>query len=195
VSGLPDPAGLLGGDRLLEGLERWVADGRVDESARARSRERWLRQAAEEDASLAGVLNDLAERRVSVSISMAGGRRHVGTVTAIGADFVALRLGTGGHSLLAVAALAVVRSTPAVGAAVGGQPVRTSLDLARALAGLAAERERAMLVTADGSDAVSGELRSVGRDVVVVRTDGERRSTAYVAISSIAEVTAAALDR
>jgi hypothetical protein len=89
----------------------------------------------------------------------------------------------------------VARTTPAVGTAVGDRPVRTSLDLARALAGLAAERERAMLVTADGSDAVSGELRSVGRDVVVVRTDGERRSTAYVAISSIAEVTAAALDR
>lgn len=193
MTGLPDPEGLLGGDRLLEGLERWVADGRVDESARARSRERWLRQAAEDDATLAGVLIDLAERWVSVSVATVGGRRHVGTVTAIGADFVALRLGTGAHCLLAMAALSVVRTAPAAGTAVGDRPVRTSLDLVGALAGLAAEHERAMLVTAGGNEAVTGELRSVGRDVVVVRTDGARRSTAYVAISSVAEVTPAAL--
>ena len=42
--------------------ERWAAEARVEEAAASRSREGWLRQAAGEDATLAGTLVDLAER-------------------------------------------------------------------------------------------------------------------------------------
>ena len=56
----------------------------------------------------------------------------------------------------------------------------TELRLIEVLAELAAERARVLLVSADGRDAVAGELRAVGYDVVTVRTDGDAPATAYV---------------
>jgi hypothetical protein len=55
------------------------------------------------------------------------------------------------------------------------------------LAELAAERATALLVTTGGEDAVAGTLRSVGRDVVVVRLAGDAAGTAYVPLGAIAE--------
>ncbi|MEO7429211.1 MAG: hypothetical protein ABIY48_07475, partial [Acidimicrobiales bacterium] len=76
-------------------LDRWVAEARVDEAALRRSRERWLREAAEHEGTLAGVLADLAERCTPLTIHTRGGRRHHGAIRVIGADFVALRLWSG----------------------------------------------------------------------------------------------------
>ena len=60
---LPSSAdGMLGDAGLLDELERWAADARVQEAALQRARERWLRHQATEDASIVGVLTDLAER-------------------------------------------------------------------------------------------------------------------------------------
>jgi hypothetical protein len=56
------------------------------------------------------------------------------------------------------------------------------------LAELAVDRARVRLLVLDASEAVSGELRSVGQDVATVRTDGEARGTAYVRTDAVAEV-------
>ena len=53
---------------------------------------------------------------------------------------------------------------------------------------LAADRPRVLIVTVADANGVAGELRSVGRDVVTLRLDGEPRATAYVAIGAIAEL-------
>jgi hypothetical protein len=53
---------------------------------------------------------------------------------------------------------------------------------------LAADRPRVLIVTTADAEGVAGELRSVGRDVVTVRLDGDPRAGAYVAITAIAEV-------
>lgn len=169
-------------------LERWVAEARVDDAAAQRSRERWLREVAEQEATLAGVLADLAERRTAVAVRTSAGRQHHGTIQVIGVDFVALRLASGTEVLLAVRGLGVVRTAPAVDAALGDRAVATELRLADVLAELAAERERVLLVTTSGGDAVAGVLRSVGQDVVVLRTDAERPGTAYVPLAAIGEV-------
>ena len=58
----PDRPVDLTSDDPLAALQRWVADGQVDEAARARSRRRWLEKVATEEATLGGVLLDLAER-------------------------------------------------------------------------------------------------------------------------------------
>jgi hypothetical protein len=184
------PEGVLrgaGAPSFTARLEQWVADARVDEAARARSRERWLREVAEQEATLTGVLADLAERRSPVTLEV-GGRRLHGTVAAIGADFVAVHLATGADVLLALRALGVVRTAPAVGDAVGDRMVATELRLADVLGELAADHDRVRLVTISG-ETVSGRLRSVGLDVVAVRTDGERHGAAYVPIAAITEVT------
>lgn len=170
-------------------LDRWVAEARVDQAAMQRSRERWLRDVAEQEATLTGVLADLAERRTPVAVRTSGGRRHNGTIRVIGADFIAVGLASGGDVLIAVRAVGVVRTAPAVEATVGDRMVGTDLRLVDVLAELAADRERVLLVTARGEDVVAGQLRSVGHDVAVVRTDAERPATAYVPLAAIDEVT------
>lgn len=179
---------IAGGASLSARLDAWLADARIEGSADARARERWLHAAAEGDATFAGVLMDLAERGTAVALSTAGGRRHHGRVEVLGADFVALRLAAGGEVLLALSALTSVRTAPRSDTAVGERVVTTELRLVEVLAELAAERARVLLVPTDATASVTGELRAVGQDVVTVRTDGEPTATAYVALRSVAEV-------
>lgn len=186
--GLPDGRGLLHGDRFGAALERWAADARVTDAAERRARERWLARAAEEDATLVGVLTDLAERQVPVVVTSCTGRRHQGTVSAIGTDFVAVRSAAGEQVLLAADTIRSVRTAPQVGEAWGDRATRAGLDLLGVLAGLAAERERVLVVTTEGAEVVAGELRGMGRDVLVLRTDGQRDAVAYVPLGAVAEV-------
>jgi hypothetical protein len=93
----------------LAGVERWAAEARAREAADARMRERWLRRSAEEEAELAGLLLDLAERRVPALVTTTSGRRHTGRLAAVGADFVALRRPDDRITLVALGALASVR--------------------------------------------------------------------------------------
>ncbi|HLM64643.1 MAG TPA: hypothetical protein VK306_10130 [Acidimicrobiales bacterium] len=183
-------ADLLGAD-LTARLERWVGEARVDDAARQRTRERWLRQAAEEGGTLAGVLTDLGERGTPVVVRTTGGRQHRGRVRTIGVDFVALSTAAVGDVLVALPGVASVRTRPGDVPATGDRgdrAARRDLRLADVLAGLAAERERALVVTLDGGDAVAGELRAMGRDVLVVRVDGDAPSTAYLPLSGVGEV-------
>jgi hypothetical protein len=182
VAGWASSPDVLGGGSGLAGrLERWAAEARVEDAARQRISERWLRQQAEEGASLLGVLSDLAERGTAVAVRTRAGRQHRGAVLAVGEDFVAV-----GGTLVALAAISSIRTLG--GSAVGDRPVRTRLRLAEVLAQLAAERERALIVPLDGEDAVAGSVRSVGVDVVVVRLDGPEPATAYVPIAAVGEV-------
>jgi hypothetical protein len=160
----------------------------VDEAARQRSRERWLRQQAEAGASIAGVLLDLAERRVPVSVHTRAGRRHHGLIAGVGADFCALAPVDGRLVLVALDAVGVVRTQPNVDVTLGDRPVQLELHLSDVLGALAGDRARVLLVTIDGADAVAGELRSVGEDVCTLLVDGDRRATAYVRLDAVAEV-------
>ena len=200
---MDDPwgAGLLGpGGDLSARLERWAAEARVDDAARQRTRERWLLQQAEEGGRLAGVLCDLGERGTAVAVRTRAGRQHRGRVGAVGDDFVAVDVavdpgpsGPSGAVFVALEAITSVRVMPGSAAApTGDRAVRTGLRLAEVLAGLAAERERVLIVAADGEDAIAGSLRSVGLDVAVVRLDGPDPTTAYVPIAAVAELTLSA---
>jgi hypothetical protein len=182
--------GLVGGSTpsLASRLDAWLADARVESSADARSREHWLRAAADADATFSGVLLDLAERGVALAMATVAGRRHRGVVQVLGADFVALRVAAGREVLLATRAIASVRTSDSAGATAGERVVTTDLRLADVLGELASDRTRARLFVLDASDAVSGELRSVGQDVVTIRTDGEGRGAAYVRTDAVAEV-------
>lgn len=169
-------------------LDRWLADARVEDSAAGRARERWLQAAAESDATFGGVLLDLAERGTALTLGLADGRRHQGVVVVLGGDFAALRLARGGEVLVTLSAIATVRTAPGADPAVGERVTTTGLRLADVLAELAAERARVLLVPTRGADPVAGELRSVGRDVVTLRADGEPPTTAYLRLGAVAEV-------
>lgn len=184
------PGGLVAGPgrpSLSARLDGWLADARTDASAAARAREHWLHAAAAAEATLAGVLLDLAERHTAVAVTTATGRRHHGSIEVLGADFVALRLAGGGEVLVALSAVATVRTAPLVEPADGDRAVATGLALVEVLAELAAERAP-VLVVAAGSEAVAGELRAVGTDVVTVRGTGDPPMTAYISLRAIAEV-------
>jgi hypothetical protein len=106
----------------------------------------------------------------------------------MGADFVALRQARGAEALLALGAISQVRTGRGGDPAVGDRMVTSELRLLDVLAQLAAERERVRIVTRAG-DAVSGTLRNVGHDLVVLRADGDPPGTAYLPGSTVAEVT------
>jgi hypothetical protein len=169
-------------------LERWVADARVDEDAMRRARERWLHDVAQQEATFGGVLADLAERRAPVTVETTAGRRHHGVVHVIGADFAALRTRSSTEVLVVLAAIDVVRTSPTVDATLGDRMLSTELRLVDVLDRLAADRERAMVVMRRGDQAVVGEVRGLGHDVVVVRAEGAQHPTAYVPIAAITEV-------
>jgi hypothetical protein len=177
----------LFGEGLAARIDRWAADARVDEAARLRARERWLRHQAEEEGSLAGVLADVAERGASVALHVRGGRRHRGEIAALGADFIALR-SAGADVIVVLPAVTSLRTLPGEAPTIGDRSIGTSHRLVDVLAGLAAERASVLLVLADGDEAVGGVVLWVGQDVVGVRVAGGAAVTAYVPVGAIVEV-------
>ncbi len=177
---------------MLDDLERWAAGARAQDAAEARIRERWLRQAAEEEASFAGLLVDLAEQGGAVTITTTAGRRHHGPIVAVGSDFVAVGGGDGRLVLIRTSALGEVR--PAAGGrrpqvASGRPDLRgegLGVTLAEVLAQAVAGRPRVAIVL--GAVSVVGELRAVGTDVLTVRTDGEPPGWSYVTLASVSEL-------
>ena len=80
-----------------------------------------------------------------------------------------------------------MRTLPDDAVTIGDRPTRTDLTFAEALAALAEHRARAIVIGHDPDDAVAGELRSVGADVLTVRLDGAG-GTAYVASAAVLEL-------
>ncbi|MDG2027301.1 MAG: hypothetical protein P8J50_09340 [Acidimicrobiales bacterium] len=159
-----DPVRLTPNDALA-GLAAWLTEGRVDAAAAERARQRWLERHAAEDATVIGVLRDLAERGRPVSVRTRGGRNAHGRVAALGADFVVIREERLGDVLVPTSAVATVR--PALGdpTSVGDRPA--------ALAIVAGEELR-------------GDLRSAGRDVLTVEVEADdRRDVVSVAVAAI----------
>ena len=166
-------------DPLLELLD----EARADEAGRRRGRERVLRSQAEEDASLAGTILDLAERGTPVTVRTSEGRSHTGWIPAVGADFLVLRT-EAADVFVVLAAVASLR--PAAGPpATGDRPTPSDTLLLDVLATAAPSRPRVALVVA--GDQISGELRAVGTDVVTIQLDGPERAPAYVSSAAVSE--------
>lgn len=184
----PDPA-------ELDGLERWAAEARAREAADARARERWLRTQAEEDARLRQVLQGLAERGTTVTAATAAGRHLTGRLLRVGDDFVLLEGPGGRKNLVALAALAWCRTVHAdrrrPDPAVGPDPepaagTGTAAGLVDVLA-QAAERRPHLLVHTTGP-AISGELRAVGVDLLVLVTADDPPALVYVRLPSVSDI-------
>ena len=182
-----DDGGLdLDSGDLVGDLSRWLADARVDAAVASRARASWLRQQLEDEATLAGVLLDLAERGRPVSIHSRGDRRLRGTVRAVAEDFCALRTSDSADLLVVYTAILAVRPTGDAAVVSGGRPAALDMTMVDALAALLPDRPRVLVGHPDGSG-TAGELRSVGRDVLVLRPDGEARAI-YVPLTAVATV-------
>ena len=175
-------------------LERWAGEARVDAAAASRAREHSLRRQAEEDATVAGVLVDLAEAAIPVRVHLRSGGTVSGTIRAVGVDVVAVEHGgpDGALSLVALGAVASVRTGAGARAVAGDRAVVSTLRLVDVLAGVAGERASVLVHTDDGA-AVAGEARGLGRDVLVVRTGGHRGAGGFDPTSGVAYVPLAAI--
>lgn len=181
------PSDPYGRGSLVDSLTRWAAEAQVDEAARARSRERWLRHQAAEDTSLASVIADLSERERAVLIHTSAGRRHRGQVTALGTDFIAIQTDTGADILIARHGVTAIRTQPREQQAHSGRFVKLELRLVDAIAAMAEDRPRVTIATGP-NDTFNGDLMSVGIDVLTVRIDGDTRANVYIPTAAVVEI-------
>jgi hypothetical protein len=122
-----------------------------------------------------------------VLVHLHNGRLHRGATTIVGADFVVIRTAAGRDVAVSLAAIASVRTLPGEPATTGHRFLPASTTLAEMLGALGEERARVLVIGHDAGQAVGGELRSVGRDVLTIRLDGGG-GAAYVPLDSVAEI-------
>jgi len=169
-------------------LEAWVARLRAGEEIDARRREALARQQLSEDATVAGVLVDLAEGGGEVVVESCRGSRTM-RIVAVGRDFCA-GLDRSRWVLVALGALESIRSASASLQPAGRRPYTLDVTLAEALSDLLGDRPRLTMATASGRS-VAGELRAVGADVVTLRTESDPPGVAHVVLARIVEVVVA----
>ena len=177
--------GVLGrtGD-LDRSLERWAADAVVDEAARRRTRERWLRIQAEEDASFAGTLVDLAERRQPAVLDVAGEKLR-GRLVGVGADFVAVRTDRRQDALIPFDAIEAVRPEPGAIDVRGDRSPTLDVALHAVLGPIAADRPDVLIRTRQGV-VLRGRLRSAGTDLLRLRLDVEPPTPTWIPLTAVA---------
>jgi hypothetical protein len=170
-------------------LQRALDDARADLVAAERTRQRWLRQQAEQSAALAGTLLALLESGVPVTCATTSGATHQGRLTGMSGTVCALRAETGQRTWIRLDALTTVRAEHGHRLPTAGddRTVPEEGGIAEILAGLADDRPRVALRFAGTGRPVAGELRAVGTDVATLY-EGERRTTCYVRLASVTEV-------
>jgi hypothetical protein len=177
------------GDGVEGLLADWTASIRHHDDTSARARQRWLRQQLEEESTFSGLLLDLAERGLPVVVQGRGSRVHRGVLSAVASDCVVLRAPSGVHVLLAYHGIAWIRPEEVSGTPTGDRGVSIDLGVAELLAALVGERPRVLIVSLDHGEGLAGELRAVGQDVVTIRLEAGVRSTVFVPVGSISEMT------
>jgi hypothetical protein len=180
ASGRPWPDGAL---------DRWMAELRAHDAAVGRGRVGSLERQAAEAATLLGVVVDLAERARPVLIDLATGRRHRGEITLVGHDMCAIRGAEGRATLVATWAITAVRPLPGETPITGDREVRSPATFATTVAA-ACEPGTHVAVWCIGTEVLTGEVQSVGHDVIALRLDAGR-TWAYVALASVAELSVA----
>ena len=170
-----------------ENLDLWLAELRAGDEARLRRRQFWLERVRAEEATLVGLLADLAEAGRDVALETLSGRRHTGSIRAVGVDFCAISENQR-WTFISLRSLAVIRSTErSTIVASGDRAAGLDLTLLEALADQLEARPR-VVVWLDSGQRVQGDLAGVGRDLVSVKVDGEPPRLTHVSVAAISEV-------
>jgi hypothetical protein len=167
--------------RRVDPFDELADESRAADAVRRRSQARWLRQQAAEEATLVGVLVDLAERGDVVSLRSASGRTHRGPVSFVGGDHVVI----GDDVWVRVAAVVAVRFAGDV--ATGDRAAVRHTRLVESLAEMVPDRPAVVVVTFDGTS-MRGELIAAGAEIVSLVLDGDRSQRCVIAVDGIAEV-------
>lgn len=186
---MPEPLDDAALRRLLDAVVR-------REAVIDRSRSRWLRQSAEEEATLAAIVAGLMESAADVLVTTRTGFACRGRIAALGPDVVVV---TSVSPVLPVVvmradAITSVRSTSrGPRAAAGPHGNVRDLMFAEVLAGLAADRCD-VVVHVDGEDGgLGGQLLSAGTNVMTVRLPGPDATYVHVAMTACDAVACRAL--
>jgi hypothetical protein len=165
-----------------EGIDRWLGEARTEEAARSRARFGALRASAAEDATVIGVLADLAERRAPVLVTTTHGRRHRVEVRAVGPDAAGFAAGPDEWLVVRLACIASVRL-------VAGDPVdgegsmTTTASFGRILARAAGPGDRLRIALA--GEVVVGEVVAISAEVASLRLDST--DVTYVNLAAVEE--------
>jgi hypothetical protein len=171
-------------------LQRMADEERTAEAARARARERWLRQQATESASLAGLLLVAAEADAELVVRTASGRAHRGTVRTVARDFCGLRTRDASEVFVPLGAVAGLQLMDATTLTEVTDDREPPLDLlfVELLAQEVATTPRVGVVVHGDPDRVVGELEVVGADLLGLRIDGGPRALRYMALAAVTEL-------
>lgn len=165
---------------------------RQDAEVAARSERRSRLERASEVATWRGTLRDLAERRVPVSLRLAGGRTRRGSLVAVGADHLGVRTAAGQLVLVRLDAVRSLRPEPGLPAptATGDRDRVEGRHLVEVLAEFVEERARVVLGCDGWDEPLVGELSGLGEDVLTLRVEGVDRGTVYLPLAAVTEVVA-----
>lgn len=165
-----------------DGIDRWLGEVRSDEAARSRSRVGALRSHGGEDATFVGVLADLVERRETVVVTTAHGRRHRVQVREVGPDAAVFVAGRGEWLVIRLDCVSAVRLLG--GDAVHGEAsMTTTASFGRLVARAAEPGDRLRFWL--GGELVSGEVVSISSEVAVLRLDSA--DVTYVNLAVVEE--------
>ncbi|MEE9415332.1 MAG: hypothetical protein V3V01_08605 [Acidimicrobiales bacterium] len=176
---------LLGGD-FTRALDSWLAAGRIDDAAAARSRRHWFDQQLSDEASLAAMFVDLAESGKQVRLALAAAIVLPVTLATVGLDFVIAIDAHDHEHIIATRSILRVEVTNR------SPPLGTTRDLAQlklqeVLALAAEERPEVVVHDFDGSGA-RGELTQVGSDYLVLRVRESNYRSIVIPTSSISRL-------
>ena len=165
-------------------------DARQAAEVTARSEQRSRFERASEVATWRGTLWDLAERRVPVSLRLAGGRTRRGCLVAVGADHLGVRTAAGQLVLVLLAAVRTLRPEPGLPApaATGDRDLIVGRRIVEVLAEFVEERDRVVLGCEGWDEPLAGELIALGEDVLTLRVEGVERGTVYLPLDAVTEV-------
>jgi hypothetical protein len=140
-----------------------ASDASIAEAARARARTRRLQEAATADATLTGVLVDLGERQVPVTVATADGRSLDGIIALVGTDVIGVTTANRGTALVPMRAI-VTLTTSSSRPPSGPRPAARSVSFAALVTELAAAR--ATVEVGYGHHRMTGRLAWCGSDVL-----------------------------
>lgn len=190
MTGPPSNGAEMGVEGLLGDLARWTAEARAADVASSRSRQQWLRRQAAEEATLAGIALDLAEQSAVVVVRTVAGRAHRGRLVGVTRELAVLRSESGTTTtVIPWAAVAWLRPRlhrrPEEA---GPRSIPLDLGLLDVLAAVAGSQPRVVLGFSQDQETLSGEMVSVGGDVIGLRIDADAPTTIYVRLASLTEV-------
>jgi hypothetical protein len=173
--------------RLWALLGTWAADLSAGDAAAARSRQRWLSAGAGESATFTGSLVDAAETGGAATLRTSG-PALTGRLAGVGRDFCVLEATHGAAIVVALGAVQAVEvvDRPGRDAGTGDRTAPLDMDLRTVVDLLAADRQRVRIHLVGGT--VTGALRSVGDDVIVLVAGDASRRRILVPVAALVAV-------